>query len=83
MLSTKTKTLRNNRRSFRNEYSKTTEEIIKRIAKGLTSHEIAQELDVPVRTVATTKGNFTREFYFPYAYPGDQGQVAGNCKFGD
>lgn len=81
MLSEATKKMRNNRRLFRTEYSKTTEEIVKMIAKGLTSHEIADELEVPLRTVATTKGNLTRDFYYPYAFRGDKGQVEGTCKF--
>ena len=80
MLTNKTKKLRNERRLFRNLYSKTSEEIIKGIAKGQTSHEIANQLDVPLTTVVTTRGNFTRGIYYPLAYERD-GKVTGTCRF--
>ena len=77
-LSTETK---NDRKAFREAYSFQTQKILQRVARGETSQEIADRLDVPRTTVTTTRGNYTREAYFPYAYPSKDGEMLGTCKF--
>lgn len=68
------------RKTFRSEFSSTTAEILRRIARGQSSRQIASAVGVSVGTVGTTRGNLTREFYYPYAYVnGDS--VGGTCNF--
>lgn len=77
MSTSNTRTVRN---QFRKEFSKTTAQIVQRIAKGKKSREIADSLKLSVGTVATTRANLTRGVYTPFAYmQGDQ--VVGNCQF--
>jgi hypothetical protein len=76
-LSNQAKTMR---KQFRDTYSQTTAEVIKALASGKNSSEAASRLNVPMRSVATTKGNLTRGSYYPYAYV-DKGTVVGTCEF--
>lgn len=69
------------RRQFRENYSTTTANIIQRIARGQSSHVIADALGVSVPTVVTTRGNLTRGSYFPFADVSSSGTVAGTCQF--
>ena len=80
MLSEKTKLLRKNRSDFRNTYGRTTEAIVKRIAQGQTSKEIANELDLEVMSVAATRANYTRGTYWPYVSPYDD-ERGNTCQY--
>lgn len=78
-LNPKTRELRETRKLFREYYSPQTEQILKGIASGQTSHEIAEDIEVPVMTVAATKANYTRNTYYPFAY--DDDGMTGTCRF--
>ena len=67
---------------FRDRWSSESARIIQRIARGETSQEVADKLNVPRTTVTTTRGNLTRDVYFPYAYTDTtDGEVLGVCQF--
>jgi len=68
------------RRTFRENFSTTTAQVVQRIARGQNSYQIADAVGVGVRSVVTTKGNLTRGFYLPFAGVGSEG-VIGTCEF--
>lgn len=68
------------RRNFRNTFSRTTAEILRMVAQGKSTHQIADQVGIPVTSVVTTRGNYTRGVYAPYVYPSN-GDVVGTCEF--
>ena len=70
-------------RSIRTEFSKkfgATSKIIRMITKGKDSNAIAEELEVPMPTVRTVRGNLTRGFYLPYVQV-KNGVITGTCDY--
>jgi len=43
--------------------------VLRRIAEGWTTERIANRFNMTRTSVATFKANFTRDRYYPYAYP--------------
>ena len=77
-----TQVAKNRRKDFRKKYGQQTAEMVRRFARGQSVQTVANALNVPVTSVRTTKGNYTRGTYVPFAYrnPNSHCEV-GVCQY--
>lgn len=66
-------------RQFRKHYSKTTEKVIRRFARGFKTTRIAKDLGLKKSSVAAYLANLTQGKYHPFAYRDVSGKVKGDC----
>jgi len=53
-------------RKFQSKYGKISYKVISRIIRGRTNASINKELDIPVSSIKTYRGNLTRGAYSPW-----------------
>lgn len=68
------------RNDFRHYFGDETVSVVRMLCQGMTSHEVSDELCVPVTSVAAYKANLTRGTYYPFAKMVNE-KVYGGCKF--